>query len=155
MGFSRVLKPPSELTGPAVRQGIAARDAQRRMDQRLLTGVLASKARTGASANTVPAMVMPTAVPWTASSGKGKIRSVTWVVWSAVGLVVASLLALSWWLDRDARKRGATPLSGRAMGRARWERRQGTRRDVNALSGLGMLPKSQDAARDIWRGKSI
>lgn len=76
-----------------------------------------------------------------------------WVVWSLIALVVAALLVVSWWLDRDARRRGARPLTGRAMGRARWARHQQIQQELTQLPRQGMLPRSQDAARDIWRGE--
>ena len=42
-----------------------------------------------------------------------------WLVWVGIGVLLVALLVLSWWWDRDARRRGARPLSGAEMGRDR------------------------------------
>lgn len=76
-----------------------------------------------------------------------------WLVWVGVGLLVLVLLGVSWWYDRDARRRGATPLSGRQMGRERWARDRNIEQEVTQLSPMGMTPHGNDAARDIWRGR--
>lgn len=81
------------------------------------------------------------------------MRAVAVVVWSGLGLLVVVLLAVSWWLDRDARRRGARPLRSGDMDRARRARDWELRREMNQV-GKGMLPKTEDARRDIWRGTS-
>lgn len=78
----------------------------------------------------------------------------TWVVWAGIGGFVAILLAISWWYDRDARKRGATPASGKEMSRARWARDQEIAQEMSQVNNKTMTPKFGDAARDAWRGKS-
>jgi hypothetical protein len=65
------------------------------------------------------------------------------------------LLGISWWLDRDARRRGATPLSAGQMSRGRWARDRGIQQEVSQVSPLGLTPHSEDAARDIWRGHPL
>jgi hypothetical protein len=77
---------------------------------------------------------------------------VWWLVWVGIGAVLLALLAISWWLDRDARRRGATPLSAGEMNRGRWARDRGLEQEVTQVSPQGLSPRSQDAARDIWRG---
>ena len=76
-----------------------------------------------------------------------------WVFWGGVAAFLGGIGALSWWFDRDARRRGATPLSGGAMQRARWARNFDTERKLNAVMTKGMTPRSHDAARDTWDGK--
>ena len=76
-----------------------------------------------------------------------------WVVWICIGAFVVILLAISWWFDRDARKRGAKPRSGREMSRARWARDADISREMSQVNSKAMTPKSQDAFRDAWRGK--
>lgn len=76
-----------------------------------------------------------------------------WLVWVGIGLLLVVLLAVSWWYDRDARRRGAKPLSGRQMGRERWARDLKIEQEVTQSSALGMTPRGSDAARDIWRGR--
>ena len=76
-----------------------------------------------------------------------------WVFWGSVAAFLVGIGALSWWWDRDARKRGATPLSGGAMQRARWSRRFDAERRMNAVVTKGLTPRSHDAVRDTWDGK--
>jgi hypothetical protein len=71
---------------------------------------------------------------------------------SAADWLVAS--RLSWWWDHDARKRGATPLSGGAMQRARWSRNLDNERQLNSVVTKGATPRTQDAAQDAWKGKT-
>ncbi|SCX53066.1 hypothetical protein SAMN03159343_2910 [Klenkia marina] len=75
----------------------------------------------------------------------------TVLVWTAIGLLVGGLLLVAWWFDRDARRRGATPLSGATMGAdassRRWEVR---RRESQQLLG-GATPRGQDAHHGTWR----
>lgn len=75
-----------------------------------------------------------------------------WVVWAGIGLLLAVLLAVSWWFDRDARRRGATPLTGGQMARARRTRLLDTARQESQVFSKGATPHSSDAARDIWHG---
>jgi hypothetical protein len=77
---------------------------------------------------------------------------VWWVVWVGIGAVLLALLAISWWLDRDARRRGATPLGAGEMSRGRRARDRGIEQEVTQVSPLGLTPRSEDAVRDIWRG---
>jgi hypothetical protein len=75
----------------------------------------------------------------------------TWVVWTVLGVLVVGLLAVSWWFDRDARRRGATPTSGAAMGSAARGRKLETlRRSSQQVMG-GATPRSQDAHAETWR----
>lgn len=76
-----------------------------------------------------------------------------WLVWAGLGLLVLALLAVSWWYDRDARRRGAAPLSGSQMGRARWARDRAIEQEVTQVGPMGMTPRGNDAARDVWRGR--
>jgi hypothetical protein len=78
---------------------------------------------------------------------------VWWLVWIGIGAVVVGLLVVSWWYDRDARRRGARPLSGGQMGRGSWARDRAVEQDVTQVSPMGMTPRGSDAARDIWRGR--
>lgn len=74
-----------------------------------------------------------------------------WLVWTAVLVLVASLLAISYWHDRDARRRGATPSSAGSMVEAtRTNRWQTVRRSSQLLQG-GATPRSQDAHRETWK----
>jgi len=75
-----------------------------------------------------------------------------WVFWGAVVLFLGGLATLSWWWDRDARKRGATPLSGGAMHRARWSLNLETERKLNSVVTKGATPRTQDAAQAVWKG---
>ena len=75
-----------------------------------------------------------------------------WVVWVVLAGVVGALLFVSWWLDRDARRRGATRLGGAEIDRARWQRDWQTELEMTEVMTKGATPKSADAARDIWRG---
>ena len=77
-----------------------------------------------------------------------------WVFWGSVAVLLVGLGFLSWWWDHDARKRGATPLSGGAMQRARWSRNLEVERQVNSVLTKGATPRVQDAARDAWNGKT-
>ena len=77
-----------------------------------------------------------------------------WVFWGSVAVLLMGLGFLSWWWDHDARKRGATPLSGGAMQRARWSRNLEVERQVNSVLTKGATPRVQDAARDAWNGKT-
>jgi hypothetical protein len=76
-----------------------------------------------------------------------------WLVWVGLGLLLLVLLAVSWWYDRDARRRGATPLSGRHMGRERWARDREIEQQVTQVTPMGMTPRAYDASRGIWRGR--
>jgi hypothetical protein len=76
-----------------------------------------------------------------------------WVFWGGVAIFLGGIGALSWWFDHDARSRGATPLSGGAMQRARWSRRFDAEQRMNAVVTKGMTPRAQDAARDAWEGR--
>ena len=71
-----------------------------------------------------------------------------------VAVLLVGLGVLSWWWDHDARKRGATPLSGGAMQRARWSRNLEVERQMNSVLRKGATPRVQDAARDAWNGKT-
>jgi hypothetical protein len=82
------------------------------------------------------------------------IRHMVWVFWGSVAVLLVGLAVLSWWWDRDARKRGATPLSGGAMHRARWSRRLDVERQLNTVLTKGATPRAQDGYRDAWRGKT-
>jgi hypothetical protein len=64
-------------------------------------------------------------------------------------------LAVPWWLDSDARRRGADLLRGADMDRARRARDREVRQELSQLGNQGMLPTSADTARDIWRGTSL
>ena len=77
-----------------------------------------------------------------------------WVFWGSVAVLLVGLGFLSWWWDHDARKRGATPLSGGAMQRARWSRNLEVERQMNSVLTKGATPRVQDAARDAWNGKT-
>ena len=72
-------------------------------------------------------------------------------VWTAIGLLVGGLLLVSWWFDRDARRRGATPLSGATMGRATRGRKLETLRRASQQQTGGITPQGQDAYRETWR----
>jgi hypothetical protein len=82
------------------------------------------------------------------------IRAMVWVFWGSVAVLLVGLAVLSWWWDRDARKRGATPLSVGAMHRARWSRRLEVERQLNSVVTKGATPRTQDAAQDVWKGKT-
>ena len=75
-------------------------------------------------------------------------------VWVGIGAFVAVLLGISWWYDRDARRRGATPRSGREMSRARWAQEREIARELSQVDNRSMTPKAGDALRDAWRGRS-
>jgi hypothetical protein len=75
-----------------------------------------------------------------------------WVFWGAVALLLVGLGVLSWWWDHDVRKRGATPLSGGAMQRARWSRNLELERQMNSVIPKGATPRMQEAAHDAWKG---
>jgi hypothetical protein len=75
-----------------------------------------------------------------------------WLVWAGIGAVVGLLLAISWWYDRDARKRGAKMRSGGQMSRARWAKDAELAREMSQVNNKAMTPKSQDAYRNAWRG---
>jgi hypothetical protein len=77
-----------------------------------------------------------------------------WVFWGGVATFLGGIGALSCWFDRDARRRGATPLSGGAMQRARWARNIDTEQRLNSVMIKGMTPRAHDAARDAWDGKA-
>lgn len=77
----------------------------------------------------------------------------TALVWTGIGLFLAALLTISWWYDRDARRRGATPLSGGQIARARRGVLE-TARQENAVFSKGATPRAVDAARDIWEGRT-
>jgi hypothetical protein len=82
------------------------------------------------------------------------IRPMVWVFWGSVAVLLVGLGVLSWWWDHDARKRGATPLSGGAMQRARWSRNLEVERQMNSVLTKGATPRVQDSARDAWNGKT-
>ncbi len=75
----------------------------------------------------------------------------TWLVWTVLGVVVVGLLAVSWWFDRDARRRGATPHSGAEMGSAARGRKLETLRRSSQQEFGGVTPQSQDAWARTWR----
>lgn len=66
-------------------------------------------------------------------------------------VVVAGCLAVSWWFDRDARRRGAVPHSGSSMGSAARDRRWDTVRRTSQLLLGGATPRSQDAHAATWK----
>ncbi|MCO7222636.1 hypothetical protein [Klenkia sp. PcliD-1-E] len=74
-----------------------------------------------------------------------------WLVWTVLGVVVVGSLAVGWWFDRDARRRGATPHSGAAMGSAARGRRWDVRRREAQQGMGGATPQSQDAWAETWR----
>lgn len=78
-----------------------------------------------------------------------------WLVWAGIGAVLVALLGISWWLDRDARRRGATPLSAGQMSKGRWARDRALQQEVTQVSPQGLTPRGQDAARDVWRGHPL
>ncbi|SDG75393.1 hypothetical protein [Klenkia brasiliensis] len=74
-----------------------------------------------------------------------------WLVWTVLGLVVGVCLAVGWRYDRDARRRGATPHTGAAMGAdARGRKLETLRRSSQQVMG-GATPRSQDAHAQTWR----
>jgi hypothetical protein len=77
---------------------------------------------------------------------------VTWIVWCGIGLLVAALVAVSWWYDRDARGRGATPLTGAQMARGRRQRDYDILRQETSLVNKGVTPRSVEDARRTWNG---
>jgi hypothetical protein len=84
----------------------------------------------------------------------GHDQRMVWVFWGSVAVLLVGLGFLSWWWDHDARKRGATPLSGGAMQRARWSRNLDNERQLNSVVTKGATPRTQDAAQDAWKGKT-
>ena len=78
---------------------------------------------------------------------------VVWVFWGSVGAVFSLLLLWSWWLDRGARRRGATVLRAADMDRTRRQRDRALRQEMAHVTEVGMTPRAQDAARSIWQGK--
>jgi hypothetical protein len=95
----------------------------------------------------------PHRVRWTGERPGATLRAVAELVWIGIGGLLAVLLGVSWWLDRDARRRGATPLRAGAMIRARWQRNLDTERREAQLFSQGATPRVTDAARDIWDGR--
>ena len=77
-----------------------------------------------------------------------------WIVWVGIGAFLAVLLSVSWWYDRDARRRGAVPRSGADMSRDRWRQERDIETEVSQVNNRAMTPKGQDAMRDAWRGKN-
>jgi hypothetical protein len=75
-------------------------------------------------------------------------------VWAGIGAFVAILLAIAWWYDRDARKRGASPRSGAEMGRERRRQEAEIAREMSQVNTKAITPKGQDAMRDAWRGNN-
>lgn len=78
----------------------------------------------------------------------------TALVWTGIGLFLAVLLTISWWYDRDARRRGATPSSSGGMLRTRRQVRLEAARRESQLRGGGALPRTVDGLRDAWEGRS-
>ena len=76
-----------------------------------------------------------------------------WLVWTGIGLFLAVLLTVSWWYDRDARRRGATVLGSGRMARGRRQRILDVERQEVQLFTKGATPRTSDAARDIWEGR--
>ena len=76
-----------------------------------------------------------------------------WVFWGSVGGFLALLLVWAWWLDRNARRRGARLNNAGDMD---YDRRQRDRalliETQPQIMGVGMTPRGRDAARRIWRG---
>ena len=64
---------------------------------------------------------------WQAGHRRRRLRRVRWAGWLAIGLAFMGLLTETWWLNRDARRRGATPPSALAKRWARWARERGIR----------------------------
>jgi hypothetical protein len=77
---------------------------------------------------------------------------VAWIVWSGIGVVLAALLGVSWWYDRDARRRGASPLRGGQMARARRQRVLDTARLETKVLDKGVTPRSTEGVRRMWDG---
>ena len=75
-----------------------------------------------------------------------------WVFWGAVGGVLAVLLLWAWWLDRNARRRGAGLRAAGEMDRDRRLRNRAVEREISQVTAIGMNPRAHDAARRIWRG---
>jgi hypothetical protein len=92
------------------------------------------------------------AVPLPGSGGRHERHVMSWVVWPAIAAFVLGLLTVSRWYDRDACKRGVTPLSGKEMSRARRANERALTGEMSQVISRGMTPKSQDALRDAWRG---
>jgi hypothetical protein len=78
---------------------------------------------------------------------------VAWLVWTGIGALLAVLLAVSWWYDRDARRHGGTPLSAGQMNRARRGRLEDTWLQETQVLTKGATPRTSEAARDIWAGR--
>lgn len=74
-----------------------------------------------------------------------------WIVWSALGAVVLGSLAVSWWFDRDARRRGAAVRDSGTMWREARGRRWETGRQESQLLQSGGSPKAQDQLREQFR----
>ena len=75
-----------------------------------------------------------------------------WFVWGALGGVVLLSLVVSWWFDRDARRRGAAVRSSGAMWREARGRRWEVERQESQLLQSGGSPKAQDHLREQFRG---
>jgi hypothetical protein len=78
---------------------------------------------------------------------------VWWLVWVGIGVLLVVLLGVSWWSDRNTRRRGAAPRSAQEMSRERWARDRNIQQEVTQVEGMGLTPRSSDAARDTWRGR--
>lgn len=76
------------------------------------------------------------------------------LVWAGIGLFLAVLLTISWWYDRDARRRGATPSSAGSMVRASRQSRWAARRQESQLLFGGATPRTMDGLRDAQDGRS-
>lgn len=74
-----------------------------------------------------------------------------WLVWSGIAVFVAVLLGVSFWYDRDARRRGASPLSSDSMVEATRTNRWQTVRHSSQLLQGGATPRSQDAHSQTWK----
>jgi hypothetical protein len=77
-----------------------------------------------------------------------------WIVWGSLGAVVLGSLAVSWWFDRDARRRGAAVRSSGEMWTAARRRRWEVTRETSQQSSFGGTPRVQDQLRAEWRGRS-
>ena len=77
-----------------------------------------------------------------------------WGFWGAVAGVLGLLLLWSLWLDRNARRRGARLNNAADMDFDRRQRDRALLIETQQVGGVGMSPRSQDAARRIWRGRS-
>ena len=74
----------------------------------------------------------------------------TWFGWLVTG-VPAVLLAVSWWYDRDARRRGARVRSAGELAGDAYDRRKATLQRLGQKQREGMTPRSVDDAARTWR----